>query len=118
MDPLGLALENYDGIGQYRTMDQGVAIDASGTLSDGTSFTTPQQLAGIIAADPALPRCLAKHLFTYALGRAPRPSSNFDSAMLDNVTKSFVDAGQLVPKLLDALVSSDAFRTREDEAAQ
>jgi hypothetical protein len=118
MDPLGLALENYDGVGQFRTMDSGVAIDPSGTLVDGTSFKTPQELAQIIAKDPALPRCVAQHLFTYGLGRAPRDDSNFDIATVDAATKSFTEQGQLFPKLVEALITSDAFRTREDEAAQ
>ena len=117
MDPLGLALENYDGVGQYRTSDNGAAIDPSGTLNDGTSFKTPQELAGIIAQDPALPRCVAQHLFTYGLGRAPRGDSGFDTTTVEATTKSFNDAGQLFPKLVEALVMSDAFRKREDEAA-
>ena len=117
MDPLGLALENYDGVGQYRTMESGVPVDPSGALPDGRTFQTPQELAQLIAQDPALPRCLASHLFTYGLGRAPRTDVNFDSQAIDVITKSFSDAGQLLPKLVDALVASDAFRTREDEAA-
>jgi hypothetical protein len=117
MDPLGLALENYDGIGAFRSTDNGAAIDPSGMLADGTAFATPQQLAQIIAQDPALPRCVAQHLFTYGLGRAPRSDSNFDEAMLDAVTKSFSDAGQLFPKLVEAIATSDGFRKREDEAA-
>ena len=117
MDPLGLGLENYDGIGQFRTMDSGVPIDASGTLADGTSFKTPQELGQLIAKDPALPRCVAQQLFTYGLGRAPRSGSGFDAAAVDSTTKSFTDAGQLFPKLIEALVMSDAFRQREDEAA-
>jgi hypothetical protein len=117
MDPLGLALENYDGVGQYRTVDNGAAIDPSGTLADGTIFQTPHELAQIIAQDPALPRCVAQHLFTYGLGRAPRAGSDFDAATVDAATKVFNDAGQLFPKLIEALVMSDAFRTREDEAA-
>jgi hypothetical protein len=118
MDPLGLALENYDGIGQFRTTDSGVPIDPSGTLSDGTSFATPQQLAGLIAKDPALPRCVARHLFTYGLGRSLRSDSDLDGAMLDQATQSFVGGGQLLPKLIEAIVMSDVFRKREDEAAQ
>jgi hypothetical protein len=117
MDPLGLALESFDGVGHYRTTDNGAPIDPSGLLSDGSSFKTPQELAGIIARDPALPRCVAQHLFTYGLGRGPRPSSDFDTATVDATNKSFTDAGQLFPKLVEALVLSDAFRKREDEAA-
>jgi hypothetical protein len=118
MDPLGLALENYDGVGHYRTLDQGVAIDPSGTLVDGQSFAGPQELAAIIAKDPALPQCAAKHVFTYGLGRGPRASSLYDQQAIDAMTKSFTDGGQLLPKLVEAVVMSDAFRTREDEAAQ
>jgi hypothetical protein len=118
MDPLGLALENYDGVGAYRTTENGVTIDPSGVLADGRSFATPQQLAALIAQDPALPRCLAQHLFTYGMGRAPRSDSGFDKAVLDAVSQSFSSAGQLFPKLVEAIVSSEAFRTREDEALQ
>ena len=117
MDPLGLALENYDGVGQFRTVESGVPVDPSGTLQDGSTFQTPQQLAQIIAQDPALPHCVAQHLFTYGLGRAPRAGSGFDDATVVAATKSFSDAGQLFPKLVEALVLSEAFRTREDEAA-
>lgn len=118
MDPLGLALENYDGIGQFRTTDGGVPIDPSGTLADGTSFKTPQDLAAVIAKDPALPRCVARHLFTYGLGRSLRADSDFDAAMLDAATQSFTSSGQLLPKLIEAVVMSDVFRKREDEVAQ
>jgi hypothetical protein len=118
MDPLGLALENYDGIGQYRTMESGVPVDPSGVLPDGRSFQTPQELAQLLAQDPGLPRCLASHMFTYGLGRAPRSDVGFDQQAIDAITKSFADAGQLMPQLIGALVTSDAFRTREDEAAQ
>jgi hypothetical protein len=118
MDPPGLALENYDGVGQFRTMENGAPIEPSVTLADGTHFENPQELAQIIAKDPALPRCVAQHLFTYGMGRAPRTDSDFDAAMVDSATKSFTDQGQLFPKLVEALVLSDAFRTREDEAVQ
>ena len=71
----------------------------------------------VVAANPELPRCVAKHLLTYGLGRAVRPESDFDRATLDAVTKSFIDSGQLFPKLVEAIATSESFRTREDEAA-
>lgn len=71
IDPVGLGFENYDAIGRYRTMDQGMSIDATGSLVDGTAFQTPQQLLEILAKDPALGQCVAKKLFTFALGRTP-----------------------------------------------
>ena len=78
------------------------------------SFTRTQ----LLAQDPGLPRCLANHMFTYGLGRAPRHDVGFDQQAIDAIAKSFADAGQLMPKLIEAIVTSDAFRTREDEAAQ
>ena len=45
MDPLGFGLENFDGIGAWRTADGTVPIDASGTLPDGRSFTGPEGAA-------------------------------------------------------------------------
>jgi len=88
MDPLGWR-RNYGRIGQFRSMDAGLPIDPSGVLADGTSFATPQQLAGIIAKDPALPRCVAQHLFTYGLGvrRAPTATSTAPSGCRDQVVR-------------------------------
>jgi hypothetical protein len=117
MDPPGLALEQYDGVGAFRTQDNGTTIDPAGQLKGGGAFAGADELAQLIAQDPALPRCVSQHLLTYGLGRALRPSSDFDSATLESVSKAFSDAGQLFPKLVDAIVSSDAFRNREDEQA-
>ena len=56
MDPIGFGLENYDAIGAYRTMDGTFAIDASGELPDGRTFTGPRELASMVAKDPRLRR--------------------------------------------------------------
>ncbi len=48
MDPLGFALENYDGVGKWRDKDAGSAIDASGKLPDGTTFEGPAGLKKIL----------------------------------------------------------------------
>ncbi len=49
MDPIGFALENYDGVGKWRVEDAGVPIDASGQLPDGTQFQGPAGLTQIAA---------------------------------------------------------------------
>jgi hypothetical protein len=119
MDPLGLALEQYDGIGAYRTEDRGQLIDPSGIFKGNTGdipFANPAELAQIIAAAPSVSRCVAEHVFAYGLGRGPRGDSDFDAYVLDEVSKSFAESGQLFPKLVEAMVTSDAFRKREDEA--
>ena len=71
MDPIGLGLENYGLTGQWRDKDDYGPIDASGTLPGGASFGSAADLAAVLKADAAFPRCLANRLATYALRRAP-----------------------------------------------
>ena len=52
MDPIGLALENFDGIGRWRASDGGVRIDASSTLWDGTAVDGPSGLRRAILSRP------------------------------------------------------------------
>ena len=71
MDPLGFALEHYDGIGRWREVDEtGTAIDASGTFPDGAQFDGPAGLRRLLEAriDEYL-RTFTEKLLTYALGR-------------------------------------------------
>lgn len=119
MDPLGLALEQYDGIGAFRTEDRGVAIDPSGvfrTAEGDVPFANPAELGQLIAAAPSVSRCVAKQVFAYGLGRGPRGGSDFDDYVLNEVGKSFAASGQKFPALVEAIATSDAFRKREDEA--
>jgi hypothetical protein len=106
IDPVGLAFENYDGVGRYRDMEHGVAINAAGTLADGTAFQNSRELAAILAQNPSLGQCVAKKLFTFALGRAPGAE---DDAHLLALTASNADS---VGSVLTKLVSSTPFRYR------
>jgi hypothetical protein len=117
MDPLGLALEQFDGVGAFRTMDAGLPIDPSGTLADGRTFSSAAELAQLIASDPEVPRCVTQRVFAYGLGRAPREGSDFDRAVVSSIASTFDQAGQMFPKLVEAIVTSDAFLKREDEAS-
>ena len=70
MDPIGLALENFDGIGRWRTTDAGVRIDPSSTLWDGTEVNGPAGLRQAILSRPEqFARTATEMLLTYALGR-------------------------------------------------
>ena len=70
MDPLGLSLENFDAIGQWRTMDAGKPIDASGVLLDGTKVQGPAELRqALVAQKEQFVRTVTAKLLTYALGR-------------------------------------------------
>jgi mono/diheme cytochrome c family protein len=71
MDPFGLALENFDFVGRWRTVDEAkIPIDASVTLSDGTPVDGPVGLRNLLAGDPErFARTFTEKLMTYALGR-------------------------------------------------
>jgi hypothetical protein len=70
MDPLGFSLENFDGIGQWRTRDAGTAIDASGVLLDGTKVEGPAALRhALVAQKEQFVKTVTAKLLTYALGR-------------------------------------------------
>jgi hypothetical protein len=71
MDPLGLALENFNAMGMWRDSEQGQPIDASGELMTGEKFDGIRQLKTIIKNQHRLDfyRCLTEKLLTYAVGR-------------------------------------------------
>lgn len=104
-DPMGLALENFDGVGQYRAIERGVAIDASGSL-DGKTFTDVVGLAQAVRDHPALPTCLVRRTYSYAVGG---PTTNADRGILDYFNKTFAAQGYRIPELLRAIALSNAF---------
>src|SRR4029077_17428550 len=70
MDPLGLSLENFDALGQWRTTDAGAPINASGVLLDGTKVNGPAALRrALVAQKEQFVRTVTGKLLTYALGR-------------------------------------------------
>jgi hypothetical protein len=70
MDPLGFALENFDGVGEWRVREKGGAIDASGQLADGSKVDGPVSLRQALLKKPDMfVRVLTEKLMTYALGR-------------------------------------------------
>jgi mono/diheme cytochrome c family protein len=70
IDPLGLALENFDVTGKYRIKDAGMPVDPSGTLYDGMQMSGPEGLrAALLKHQDAVLLSFTEHLLTYALGR-------------------------------------------------
>ncbi len=113
LDPIGLGLETFDGIGRYRTTyGNGEIIDASGMLPDGTTFNGPNELATILAADARFGACMANKLFTYALGRDVEA---YDTPSLDAIKADWATRGMNIRNLMKAIVVSDAFRFRRGE---
>ena len=70
MDPLGFALESFDAIGRWRTHDDGVPLDTSAALPDGTAFDGPAELRALLwSRREAFAKTVTAKLLTYALGR-------------------------------------------------
>jgi hypothetical protein len=70
MDPIGFALENFDGIGKWRTTEAGQKLDASGQLVDGTPIDGVTSLRqALLRYSPQFVRTVTEKLLTYALGR-------------------------------------------------
>jgi mono/diheme cytochrome c family protein len=117
IDPLGLALENYDAIGAWRERQNGEGIkgpkappiDASGTL-DGRTFTGPAEFKqALLAEKDRFARAFAEKLLTYALGR---PVGYIDHATLDRCTEALVRHDYRLQALVTAIVTSEPFRTK------
>jgi hypothetical protein len=107
MDPLGLTLENFDGLGTFRMTENAAPIDASGSL-DGTDFKTPEGLGQALHDHPETPRCLVERMYRYAVGRDTQIE---ERAYMDFLTKSFAADGFRVPELMRTISLSENFFT-------
>jgi hypothetical protein len=112
MDDVGFGFSAYDGIGAYRTRDAGGnAIDQHGTISgfDAPDFEGPRALGTKLRQSPDLPACVATQIFRFALART---ETSDESCTVRAIADAFQRGGQSWPALVDALVRSEAFRTR------
>ena len=110
MDPLGLAFENFDAIGRYRTKENGLAIDSSGSLPNGQTFKGPQELRKILLDKKKLfSRCLVEKMLTYALGRG---LDYYDRPAVDQVGAALAKDDYRFATLVVEIARSDPFRMR------
>jgi hypothetical protein len=111
MDPIGFALENYDGIGAWRNTDNGVAIDASGKLPDGAQFAGPAGLKKLLLTEhrEEFLSTFTEKLMTYSLGRGLEPA---DMPSLRAVVRDAEKQNITVAALIDAIVESPQFQMR------
>jgi hypothetical protein len=107
-DPLGLALERFDSIGQHRTTENGEKIDASSELN-GVKFESAKGLGQVLAKNPEAPNCLVRNMFAYGAGRLP--SDPGETRFVQGEYKAFADAGyRLRPMMKDIASSQDFYR--------
>lgn len=105
-DPMGLALENFDGAGGYRDTENGAILDISGEL-DGVYFDDIQGLGVAMRNHPKLSACLVNRLYAYGTGGPV--SLRYDRDILKQFEERFVSNEHRVPALLRDLSMSSAF---------
>jgi hypothetical protein len=106
-DPLGLALEHLDPIGKYRDTENGMAIDATGTL-EGKTIDGEVQLAAAFKQSAKALTCMMSNYYRSANGRADAAP---DAAKVDELTQTLTGKGYVWRDLVAEFVASDAFRS-------
>lgn len=105
MDPIGLALENFDSDGEYRLTENGEPLDTSGEL-DGIHFSDAAGLGRAMHDNPATGACLVRRLYSYATGRAP---ARRDMPWIRYLESGFVADGYRAPELMRRIAASENF---------
>jgi len=115
IDPLGFALENFDGVGRYRTVDDGSAVDASGALPDGRKFNGPREFrsALIDSQKEMLVESAVEKLMTYALGRGVQAT---DMPAIRRIVRESESGNYRWSSLIVNLVKSTPFQMRRRES--
>lgn len=117
MDPLGLALENFNALGKWRQTDRGQTIEAKGQLITGEEFTDVETLKKILLEDHRLEfyRCLTEKMLIYALGRG---LDYHDVVTVDGIVNRLEQSGGKLAELIQGIVTSAPFlKTSPPEAA-
>jgi hypothetical protein len=111
MDPIGLALDNFDVTGQWRLRENGMGLDTRGEFYDGTAITTPKEVADAILLRPVpLMRNLTENMMAYAMARRVE---YFDMPTVRKIVSDAEENGQYrMQSLIVGVVTSDAFRMK------
>jgi hypothetical protein len=108
MDGIGLGLENFDGLGVYRTTENGATIDAVSVIDEGgETFEGAAELGTQLREHPAVPGCIVRNVFRGATGHVETAGEAGEIAALE---ASFSGSGHRLQDLLVELVASDGFR--------
>ena len=113
MDPLGFALENFDGIGKWRTAEAGTPIDPSGVLPDGTSVEGPAALRRILLTKrEQFVTTITEKLLTYALGRG---LEYYDAPAVRKIMREAAPSDYQWSSLILGIVRSTPFQMRRSQ---
>ena len=106
MDDIGFGLENFDGIGVFRLVENGVTLDTVSNLDGLGEFDGARELGTLLRQSPAVTRCLVRNLFRHATGHLEVPG---EAEALKDLDQAFEDNEYRMKELLAELVASPAF---------
>jgi hypothetical protein len=113
MDPIGLALDNFDVTGKWRIRENGMALDTRGQLYDGTPVSNPDELRTALLKRPApLVRTFTENLMAYALGRR---IEYFDKPTIRSIARAAEANGYRMSAFIMGVVKSPAFQMRQEQ---
>ena len=114
MDPIGFGFENFDGIGAWRTQDEGFPIDPAGKLVSGESFKGAGELTAVLVKKKRdeFVHCLSEKMLTYALGRG---LEYYDKCALDKMAQGLAKGRYKFSVLIAEVVKSTPFQMRRGE---
>jgi mono/diheme cytochrome c family protein len=113
MDPVGFSLENFDLIGKYRAADEGVPVNATGRLADGTALDGPASLRkALLDRKDAVASTATEKLLTYALGRRVE---YFDMPAIRGIVRSAAGNDYRFSSLIVGIVKSTPFQMKRYE---
>ena len=116
IDPLGLALENFDATGKWRIRDGGMTVDTKGQLFDGTSIEGPDGLRNaLLRHKDVVLLSFTRSLMTYALGRRVEA---FDMPAVRRIIRDAEAQNYRLSAFVNGIVESDAFRMAKLPASQ
>jgi hypothetical protein len=116
IDPIGLALENFDVTGQWRIKDNGVAIDPSGTLYDGSPINGPLGLRqALMKRSDVVVTSFAERLMTYALGRR---TEFYDMPTIRGIVRDAAKSNYKMSSFILGVINSAAFQMSRAEAVE
>lgn len=111
MDPLGLAMENFDAVGRWRKVDEGGGVvDSSGAMPDGTKFSGPAELRTLLVKDPEhFVTVVTEKLLIYALGRGLEPN---DAPAVRRIVRRAAATNYPFASVIGGIVKSVPFTMR------
>ncbi|NBW64973.1 DUF1592 domain-containing protein [bacterium] len=115
IDPIGLALDNFDVTGQWRIRENGASLDTQGQLYDGSAVSSlPELRAALLKHPTPIVRSFTQNLMAYALGRRVE---FYDQPTIRKIQHDAEPSGYKFDRFVMGIVSSDAFRMRRVPAA-